>query len=716
MTRSANLLVELFVEELPPKALKMLGSKFAEAIGIGLIRCQLTQRVPAWRAYASPRRLAAWIPDVLAIAPDRPGVPVKIMPVSVGLDAEGRPTTALLKKLGALGADVSDVPRLVRRIDGKAESLYLERDLKGAILADALQSILKEAVEKLPIPKVMEYQLDDGWTSVKFVRPAHGLVALHGADVVPVGVLGLQSGRTTRGHRFEAATPTLALRTADSYVEQLRDQGAVIAGFKERREEIERQLVAASAQAGLAVIGDDDLLDEVTALVERPNVLTCEFDPEFLQVPAECLVLTMKANRKYFPLVDAGGALTNHFLVVSNISPADPGRIVEGNERVIRPRLADAKFFYDQDRRTTLGSRVPGLDKIVYHRELGHLGDRVQRVRDIARALVEAIAGGRALADQVDHAALLAKADLVTSMVGEFPELQGLMGRYYAFNDGEDGEVAFAIEDHYRPRFAGDELPRGPVGAIVAVADKLEALVGMFGVDELPTGDKDPFALRRQALGVLRILTERLPDLRLDRAIDAALDTPAWPAEARAATAGPDGTPARARRPLIAFFSDRLAASLVDRGYTSAEIGAVLAEDNFFDLAEVEPRLVALRQFEQLADAAALAGADKRVRNILKKSAEPVGDVVDPNLLREPAEIALAAALREVRGRADAAFQGRDYAGSLHALAGLRAPVDAFFDAVMVNTDDPALRANRLALLASLHAAMNRVADLSRLA
>ena len=713
--RIAPLLVELLVEELPPKALKALGSAFAEAISAGLRTQGLVAAGATTEPFATPRRLAVLIDGVADRAADR-AVSIKLMPVAVGLAANGDPTPALLKKLASAGVDASAVAGLERRADGKTETLYLDRVVPGATIAEGLQLALDQALARLPIPKVMQYQLADGWTSVSFIRPAHRLVALHGEGVVPVRALGLAAGRTTLGHRFEAAVSPIVLRSAAGYAKQLRVEGAVIAGFGERRAEIARQLEAAAAKEGLAPIDDAALLDEVTGLVERPNVLACEFEAEYLSVPPECLVLTMKANQKYFPLLEANGALTHRFLVVSNIAPADPGHIVEGNERVIRPRLADAKFFFDQDRRRSLESRVVELDKVVYHAKLGSVGDRVKRVQAIAGALAVVLGGGAGVAGQVDRAAWLAKADLVTGMVGEFPELQGVMGRYYALNDGEDAEVALSIEDHYRPRFAGDELPRHGVGAIVAVADKLETLVGLFGIDQLPTGDKDPFALRRHALGVLRILTERLPTLALDRALDAALTAPAWPAAAAGARPGPNGATPLVRAPLLAFFSDRLAASLADRGYSNAEVGAVLADDKFCRLAEVEPRLAALRRFAELPEAAALAAANKRVGNILKKAAEPIRDRVDPSLLREPAEASLDAALRDVGARADAALAARDYAASLLALAGLRVPVDAFFESVMVNVDDASLRANRLALLGRLHAAMNRVADLSRLA
>ena len=409
-------------------------------------------------SFASPRRLAAYITSVAAQAADK-AVSQKLMPVAVALDASGNATPALLKKLQALGADASAVAGLKRAPDGKAEALFYDSNVKGAKLVDGLQKALLEAIAKLPIPKVMTYQLADGWSDVKFVRPAHGLVALHGSDVVAIEALGLKAGNSTRGHRFEASVDPVVLKNADSYAETLQKDGAVIASFAGRKAEIAKQLAAAAAKVGGGVkaIEDDALLDEVTALVERPNVLVCEFEKEFLDVPQECLILTMKANQKYFPLLDTAGKLTNKFLVVSNISPLDASAVIGGNERVVRPRLADAKFFYDQDRKKTLTSRVEGLGKVVYHNKLGTQGERVERVRAIAKAIGQQL-GGDALAQKADQAAQLAKTDLVTDMVGEFPELQGIMGRYYALNDGLSADVADAIEDHYKPRFAGDEL------------------------------------------------------------------------------------------------------------------------------------------------------------------------------------------------------------------------------------------------------------------
>ena len=695
-----NLLVELFVEELPPKALKKLGEAFATLLSDALKAQGLAAADAAITGFATPRRLAVHVTGVADRAPDR-HVAQKLMPVAVALDGSGQATPALQKKLAALGAAGTPVAQLRRQADGKAETLFLDSRVPGASLAEGLQKALEETLSRLPIPKLMSYQLADGWTSVHFVRPAHGLVALHGDTVVDVQALGLRSTRTTQGHRFEAAQPGIELRHADSYAEQLRDQGAVTAGFAERRAEIVRQLQAAAAALGLRPIDDEALLDEVTGLVERPNVLACRFDAQFLDVPSECLVLTMKANQKYFPLVDADGRLTRHFLVVSNIRPADPGRIVEGNQRVVRPRLADAKFFFDQDRKRTLESRVPALDKVVYHGKLGTQGERVERVRTLARAIGGQL-GGPALAQSADRAALLAKADLVSDMVGEFPELQGIMGGYYARHDGEAEDVAFAIEDHYKPRFAGDALPRGSAGLAVALADKLETLAGLFGIGQLPSGDKDPFALRRHALGVIRMLVERaLP-----------LDTEALVLLAFKAF-GPQHGQAQAEAAL--FLRERLVGYLRDLGYGAQEVDAVL-ELRTERWAELPARLAALRQFAALPEAPALAAANKRVGNILKKSDAAASATVQPALFGDAAESALHAALQGVSRRADAAFDAGDLAGSLQALAALKAPVDDFFDKVMVNAEDPALRANRLALLGQLHAAMNRVADLSKLA
>ena len=719
-----NLLVELFVEELPPKALKKLGDAFAHVLFEQLKAQGLAGADSAVTAYASPRRLAAHVSHVWLKAEDK-AVQLKLMPASVGLTPDGQATPALLKKLAALGADVSDpaavVGALRRQGEGKAEALFYDSLVTGATLDVGLQKALDEAIARLPIPKVMSYQLETdcelpGWSSVNFVRPAHGLVALHGATVVPVKALGLSAGNSTQGHRFEAVKSPVVIADADSYAQTLRDDGAVLASFDDRRFAVLQQLAQAAERLGPGheVLMDEALLDEVTALVERPNVLTCSFDPAFLEVPQECLILTMKANQKYFPLVDTHGKLTNQFLVVSNISPADPSAVIGGNERVVRPRLADAKFFFDQDRKKTLESRVEGLAKVVYHNKLGTQGERSERVRQIAHAIVNQLRLGTVpfTVDDKDHfdlldfkvqqAARLAKTDLLTDMVGEFPELQGIMGGYYARHEGLRDGVAIAIEDHYKPRFAGDALPRNHTGLVLALADKLETLVGLFGIGQLPTGDKDPFALRRHALGVIRILAEKqLP-----------LDLP----ELLRAAAEPFGElisdPSAA---LLDFMLDRLAVNLREQGYSAQEVDAVLALRPA-RLGEVARRLAAVRAFAALPEAPALAAANKRVGNILKKAEGEVRPEVRPELLQEAAESALAAALAEVAPLADQAFEQGDHTASLQALAALKGPVDTFFDQVMVNADDPALKANRLGLLARLHQAMNRVADLSRLA
>jgi glycyl-tRNA synthetase beta chain len=711
----ANLLVELLVEELPPKALEMLGNAFGRTLAQELASQGLIADAEAFTPYASPRRLAVHVRDVIGQA-EAQASSTKLMPVSVAFK-DGVATPAYRKKLAALGRphladaglNAADGPdRIEVRSDGKADVLFLSGLAQGVSLQVGLQNALEQAIAKLPIPKVMTYQLHDncempGWTSVSFVRPAHGVIALHGDQLVPVHVLGLQAGNVTVGHRFEARRNPVVIAHADTYADDLQRDGAVIAGFAARRDAIARQLAAACAElgGGVHVVDDPALLDEVTALVERPNVVVCSFDAQFLEVPQECLVLTMKANQKYFPLLDANERLTNRFLVVSNISPSDTRAVVAGNERVVRPRLADARFFFDQDRKKSLASRADGLSRVVYHNKLGSQGERMQRVRAIATAIVRALGDASLLAD-VDTAAQLAKTDLLTDMVGEFPELQGTMGAYYARHDGLGDAVAMAIEDHYKPRFAGDTLPRTSVGLVLALADKLETLVGMFGIGNLPTGDKDPFALRRHALGVVRMLVERA--------------LPLGPAHlvSLGAAAFPDGLLKDVSEPLGQFLVDRLKGYLKDGGHSSGEVDAAIHAQGLVHWAELPLHLSAVRAFAALPQAPALAAANKRIGNILKKV-----DAVDPHvsevLLREPAERALHAAMQQCIPQAKVQFDAKDYTASLQTLAALRAPVDAFFEQVMVNAPEMDLRLNRLGLLHALHNAMNRVADLSRL-
>ena len=723
-----NLLVELLVEELPPKALPKLGAAFAQTLAASLQAQGLASADATITPYATPRRLAAHITAVAGKAQDK-AVQIKLMPVAVGLDKDGNPSGALLKKLQALGLDASAAASLKKQQDGKAEALFLDTVETGATLLVGLQKALDEAIAKLPIPKVMTYQLHTGcelpgWSSVQFVRPAHGLIALHGSAVVPVSALGLQAGKSTRGHRFEAMMDELHIIDADHYAQQLQIEGAVMASFADRKAEIQQQLQAAAAKVGggCQPLQDEALLDEVTALVERPHVLVCEFEKEFLAVPQECLILTMKANQKYFPLLDAAGKLTNRFLVVSNINPADASAVVQGNERVVRPRLADAKFFFDQDRKKTLESRIPALAKVVYHNKLGTQAERSERVAAIAHAIVEQLRLAQTpysveakdefdvLNNKAQQAARLAKTDLLTDMVGEFPELQGIMGAYYARHEGLRDGVAIAIEDHYKPRFAGDALPRNHTGTVLALADKLETLVGMFGIGNLPTGDKDPFALRRHALGVVRMVVEKaLP-----------LDMPALLRQAAASFGAllPDAAVSNAK--LLQFMDERMAGYLREAGHAAQSVDAVLAlsKEQGASWNTIPARLEAVAAFAQLPEAPALAAANKRIGNILKK-AEVEGAVdahINPALLAEDAEKDLFEALQKILPESGAQFEAGQYTASLQTLAALRAPVDAFFDDVMVNAEATDVRLNRLGLLKTLHIAMNRVADLSRLA
>jgi glycyl-tRNA synthetase beta chain len=709
----ANLLIELNTEELPPKALKTLSEAFAAGIEQGLRSRHFLADDSRVTAFAAPRRLGVHITLVAARSADKP-VKQKLMPLSVAQDKAKNWTAAFLKKLEGLGRGhlaklaigTHDGPdALLVESDGKADSVYLKSVAVGQPLISALQSALEEAIEKLPIPKVMSYQLADGTTTVQFVRPAHRLVALHGHEPLPVQALGLIGGTKTFGHRF-LSQGEIAVHSADTYAEQLEREGRVIASFEARRARIAELVTAAAAKLNAQPVMPDELLDEVTALVEWPVVYESGFEQDFLAVPQECLILTMQQNQKYFALKDANGKLLNRFLLVSHLETADPSAIIAGNARVVRARLADAKFFYDQDRKATLESRIPGLASVVYHNKLGSQLERVERVTGIAVEIAKALDVDET---HVERAARLAKADLRTLMVGEFPELQGIMGTYYARHDGEAPDVANAIEEHYRPRFADDELPASMVGTCVALADRLETLIGLFGIGEKPTGDKDPFALRRHAIGVLRILMESRVSLSLADLI--ALATGAFGATKFRGEPKPIRHDVEA---LAEFFYDRLRGLLRDRGYTANEVEAVVSlAPQRIDL--VPAQLAAVRAFMQLPEAESLAAANKRIGNILKKAGE-VPTEFDPALLFEPAEKDLVAAFEKIRPTAEELFAQGDYTGMLKSLAPLKLPVDEFFDDVMVNVEDAPIRKNRLALLASLRAMMNRVADLSLLA
>lgn len=702
MSATQTLLVELFTEELPPKALKKLGEAFATGIRAGLAKRHLCPADATIEVFATPRRLGVRIPDVLATGPAQ-AFTEKLMPVAVGLDADGKPTPALTKKLAAKNLSHIDVSSLARESDGKADQLVYRGTMEGESLTAGLQAALTDTIAGLPVPKVMTYQLADGVTDVQFVRPAHGLIALHGETLVPVGALGLAAGRQTHGHRFQGAAD-ISLAHASEYETRLAQEGGVIASFDKRRDEIHRLLRERADECGDTLGPLEDyaaLLDEVTALVEMPTVYVGQFEHEFLEVPAECLILTMKLNQKYFPLFlsadETAGSLSSRFLIVSNMRLDDPRNVIEGNQRVVRPRLSDARFFFETDKKTKLADRLPKLASVVYHNKLGSQGERVTRVSSLAAQVA------RLIGANVEHAvraAQLAKADLVTDMVGEFPELQGTMGRYYALHDGEPPVVADAIAEHYQPRFAGDALPKSDVALAVAIADKLETLAGLFSIGQEPTGDKDPFALRRHALGVVRMLIERnLPVSVRDLIASAMANFPN-------AAAGADER-------LSTYIFDRLVGYLREQGYSALEVDAVVSARPPWG--ELPVRLAAVRAFALLPEAGSLAAANKRIGNILKK-AEGGFAAADAAKFVDAAESELHAALNQVSPAFEQHLKANDFTAALKALAPLKTPVDKFFDEVMVNAEDPAVRANRLGLLATLHREMNRVADLSKLA
>ena len=693
-----SLLVELQTEELPPKALKKLSEAFAQNLTKSLASQHFLADGSQTTVYGSPRRLAALVTNVLAKSPDE-AFKQKLVPVKVGLDAEGNATPALLKKMKALGID-ADVKSLKQVDDGKNVQLFYEGIRPGVELAHGLQTALEAAAFNLPIPKVMHYQLADGETTVSFVRPAKHLVVLYGEDVVPVSLLGLKADRLTSGHRFHTHE-LIAIKSADGYEEQMMTEAKVMPSFAKRREKIVHDVVEGARAIHGEAIMPEDLIDEVTALTEWPVIYESSFEEEFLKVPQECLILTMQQNQKYFAVQDEKGRLMNRFFLVSQLEAKDGGDAISaGNARVVRARLADAKFFYDQDKLQTLESRIPLLKNVVYHNKLGTQAERVERVKAIAAKVADLIGANR---DQAVRAAQLAKVDLLTLMVGEFPELQGIMGEYYALHDGEDEEVALAIREHYQPRFAGDALPSTPVSLAVALADKLETLSGLFGIGQMPTGDKDPFALRRHALGVLRMLIEKNLNVAITDLVNIGYEAMKEVANVR-----------DARDELLAFFEDRLRVMFKDKGYSAQEVDAVLATHPTMVL-DVPARLQAVRAFAQLPEAEALVAANKRIGNILKKTV-PETDVVDAALFDSEAEKALYEALCDAEPKAKAHYEAGRYTDLLKGLAPMKAPVDRFFEDVMVNVEDARVRANRLALLWRLHRTMNMVAELSRLA
>ena len=689
MSRDDNLLVELGTEELPPKALLNLSEAFSAGLDKQLRAAGF--EFAALRSYATPRRLAVGVEKIAAQQPER--VDTRRGPaLSASFDLSGAPTKAAQGFARSCGVEVAALGRLK---SDEGEWLSFEQRVAGRRLFDLLPAMVNLALAGLPVPKRMRW----GAHSAEFVRPAHWLVMLYGADVIAGEVLGLQADRVTRGHRFMHRAP-ISLAHADDYEASLAHPGRVIASFAARRARV-RELIemTAATESGSAVI-DAALLDEVTALVEWPVPVCGSFDEHFLELPSEVLIASMQGHQKYFPMRDAAGGLRNRFITLANLESQAPDAIRAGNERVIRPRLADADFFYRADRAKRLDSRLAGLDSMMYEKRLGSLGDKTRRIVSLAATLAGACGADAELASR---AAELSRCDLLSDLVGEFPELQGTMGRYYAAADGEHADVSRALGEFYQPRFSGDAIPASPVGRCVALADKLDSLVGIFGIGSAPTGDRDPFALRRAAIGMLRIVIEADIALDLRAAIDVALAT----------YAGIKLAPDTAEQ-VYAFVRERLRGYYLERGTPNDVCAAVFANDPSAP-AEVARRLVAVSGFRALPAAQALAAANKRIANILKKLDTPPADKVDDTLLIDSAELELAARYAALSPLAEQLFIAREYSRYMELLAGLREPVDAFFDGVMVMCEDAALRANRLALLARLHALFTRVADIARL-
>jgi glycyl-tRNA synthetase beta chain len=694
MSMAKEFLVELGTEELPPLALPELERAFAEGIRTGLKEAGLP--FGDLGSFATPRRLAVLVRDLAAAQPAQ-AIRLKGPPVSAAFGKDGAPTAAATKFAEKCGVAVSALTRLS---EGKGEFVFFEGTKPGLATVALLPPIVQRSLDALPIPKRMRWGVSDA----EFVRPVHWLVMLFGNDIVPARILDTDSGRHTRGHRFMGKRDPLALASPADYSQTLFEN-SVIADFAARRERIrERVTAAGEILRGHALI-DPELLDEVTALVEWPEAVAGNFEARFLELPREVLISTLQEHQRYFPVETRDGKLQAHFVTVSNIRSSDSAKVQAGNERVVRPRLSDAAFFYAQDRKQPLAARVPALDAVTFQAKLGSIGDKVRRVVKLAGEIAIVIDADRV---QAERAATLAKCDLLSNMVGEFPELQGIMGRYYATADGEPADVASAIDEHYLPRGAGGALPGTGAGVAVALADKLDTLAGIFSIGQKPTGTKDPFGLRRAAIGVLRILIEKKLDLDLRALIT------------RASELQPVKL-ANVADEIWGYMVERLRAYLLDGANAGSVAGATT---EMFDAvnasAPVSPldftaRLVALVKFLGLTEASSLTAANKRISNILKKAEVGASGTVDVALLREPAEKALHEAVAAIVTDVTRALDKRDYREALTRLAVLRPTVDAFFDGVMVNAEDASLRRNRLALLANLRALFTRIADLSYL-
>jgi glycyl-tRNA synthetase beta chain len=721
-TEKRDFLVEIGTEELPPKALRALEQAFAAELVSGLAKSGLKHGEVG--SFATPRRLAVLVRRLAAQQPDQK-IERRGPPVNAAFDAEGLPTRAAHSFAATWKTAIEE---LQRRDEGKGTFLYYVGVKAGAPAVELLPALVQSALDALPIPRRMRW----GAGEAQFVRPVHWIVMLYGKEIVPASLLDTASGNLTRGHRFHAPKP-LRLSSPSAYERTLRGRGFVVADFATRRALIREGVVAVAAGLGGRPLMSDALLDEVTALVEWPVPLAGRFDERFLSLPREVLISTLEDHQRYFPVEAATGGLLPHFITVANIDSREPAKVIEGNQRVVRPRLADAAFFWEQDRKSPLAARADGLAKVTFQAKLGSLGDKTRRVAALAGEIAEARGSSGAHdsspVTRARRAAELCKCDLLTAMVGEFPELQGIMGTYYALADGEAVEVATAIREHYQPRGAGDELPTTETGTTLAIADKLDTLAGIFAIGEKPTGTKDPFGLRRAAIGVVRILIEKRLELDVARLLERAVTRVREDIGKSAATAG-KAAPTLATESVAAevydYVLERLRAYYLERTASAgaAEPAAAAITTEMFDAVlatrpasplDFDARLEALSTFLTLPEAASLTAANKRVANILRKAGENAPSAVDQGALNAPAERQLFEAMR-VRGDAvSAATARKDYGGTLALLAQLRPSVDAFFDQVMVMDEDLKLRANRLALLTRMRALFAGVADLSRL-
>ncbi len=683
-----NFLVEIGTEELPPKALKALATSFADNVEAELNQAGLTFDKIEW--FAAPRRLAV---KVLNLATQQPSKEIEKRgpAVSAAFDAEGKPTKAAEGWARGCGITVEQAERIAT---DKGEWLVHRAKIEGQPTKNLLNNIVANALAKLPIPKPMRW----ADKTVQFIRPVHTVTMLLGDELIEGEILGVASAHTIRGHRF-LGEKEFEIQHADQYPQLLREKGSVVADFNERKAEILAKSQAKAATLGGVADIEESLLEEVTSLVEYPNVLAAKFEERFLAVPAEALVYTMKGDQKYFPIYDKGGKLLPHFIFVSNINPEDPTAIIEGNEKVVRPRLTDAEFFFKTDLKQKLVDRLPRLETVLFQQQLGTLKDKTDRIEQLAGEIAKQIGADEAKAKR---AGLLSKCDLMTNMVFEFTDTQGVMGMHYARHDGEDEEVAVALNEQYMPRFAGDELPKSLVASAVALADKFDTLTGIFGIGQAPKGSADPFALRRAALGALRIIVEKNLPLDLEDLV-----------KKSAALFGDKLTNQNVVADVVDFMLGRFRAWYQDEGIAVDVIQAVLARRPTRP-ADFDARVRAVSHFRTLDSAEALAAANKRVSNILAKADAAIGEI---NLTAcvEPAEKALAEAVLALRTEVQPLIAKGDYTAVLDKLANLRAPVDSFFDNVMVNAEDPALRQNRLAILNTLQGLFLQVADISLL-